>query len=325
MSTEQNSTPDQGAANDSGHIPLTPPPATAPASASSQTPPANPAPADLPPTGDRTEKRGPGVTAVLVSTAVIGGLALLGSGGTAAVAATGTLLAASDERSDSVQTVDAEGLTGIDLDVDAGNMRIEFGDVDEAELSVTNGRSPGWTLERQGDDVVVRSPEFRWGWWFGGWFGDEESAVLTLPEGLREEALDATLTLDAGSLDVVGDFGALDVTVNAGALDVEGAATSLAIDMSAGRADVVLDGVDDADLSVSAGDMNVELTGTAPSRTAVEVSAGSVDLTVPDTSYAITQEVSAGSLDARIDESSNSSRTIEVTLSAGSVTIRPGR
>lgn len=311
MSTEQNSTPEQEATGEGLHTPLTPPPATTP------TPPVAPA-------GGRTATRGPGVTAVLVGTAVIGGLALLGTGGTAAVAGTGTLLSASGDRSDSVQSVDAAGLTRIDLDVDAGNMRVEFGDVDEAELSVTNGRSPGWTLDRRGDEIVVRSPEFRWGWWFGGWFGDDESAVLTLPEELQGDAIDATLTLDAGSLDVVGDFGALDVTVNAGALDVEGAATSLTIDMSAGRADVALDGVDDADLAVSAGDMNVELTGTAPARTAVDVSAGSLDLTVPDTSYTLTQDVSAGSLDARIDQSSGSRRTIEVTLAAGSVTIRPG-
>ncbi|PCE15806.1 hypothetical protein AUC47_13170 [Microbacterium sp. SZ1] len=298
-----------------GQTPLTPPPASG-----AEVPPA----AAVPPTGaPDSSGRGPGVTAILVTTAVIGGIALLGSGATAAVAATGTMLSTSGERGDSVQTMDAEGLTSIDLDVDAGNMRVEFGDVDEAELSVTNARNPGWTLEREGDELVVRSPDFEWGWWFGGWFGDDQSAVLTLPEDLRGDAVDADLTLDAGSLDVVGDFGALDLTVNAGALDVEGSAESLAVDMSAGRADVALDGVGRADLSVSAGDMNVDLAGTAPSSTTIDVSAGSLDLTLPDTSYAITQDVSAGTLDAKVDQGSSSSRTIDVSLSAGSVTIRP--
>ncbi|OAN34043.1 hypothetical protein A4X16_05860 [Microbacterium sp. H83] len=259
----------------------------------------------------------------MVTTAVVGGLALLGTGGTAAFAATGTLLTSSD-RSDTVQTQDAAGVESLDLDVDAGNMRIEFGDVDEAELSVTNGRGPGWTFEREGDELVVRSPEFRWGWWFDGWFGDDESAVLTLPENLREASIDADLTLDAGSLDVVGDFGALDISVNAGALDLEGAASALDIDMSAGRADVLVDGVDEAGLQVSAGDLNVELTGSAPTRTTIDVSAGSVDLTLPSSSYAISQDVSAGTLDAQVDQSSGARRTIDVTLSAGSVTIRPG-
>lgn len=297
-----------------GHTPLTPPPAT---------PPEAPAPTPAP-TRAEDGGRSSGATAVMILTAVVGGMALIGSGATAAVAATGSLVAASTEGTDSVLSEDASGIQRIDLDVDAGNMRIEFGDVDDAELAVTNSRGPAWTLERDGDSLVVRSPEFEFGWWFGSWFGDDQSAVLTLPESLRDGALDADLTLDAGSLDVVGDFGALDITVNAGAVDLEGAATGLSIDMSAGRADALLDGVDRADLSVSAGDLNVELTGRAPSQTTIDVSAGSLDLTVPDESYTITQDVSAGSLDAKVDQASGARRTIDVSLSAGSVTIRPG-
>lgn len=304
-----------------GHTPLTPPPA----SGTEQQP---PAPAHTPgstQSGSAGPARSSGTTAIMVVTAIIGGLALLGAGGTAAVAATGSLMAASTGSSDSVLTEDASGIKAIDLDVDAGDMRIEFGDVDEAELAVTNGRGPAWTLERDGDELVVRSPEFRFGWWFGSWFGDDESAVLTLPESLREEALDADLTLDAGSLDVVGDFGALDVTVNAGALDIEGSADRLTLEMSAGRADGVLDDVDVADLGVSAGTVDMEFTGRAPSQTTIDVSAGSVDLTVPDESYDVIQDVSAGSLDVTVDRSSDTANMIDVSLSAGSVTIRPGR
>ncbi len=143
-------------------------------------------------------------------------------------------------------------------------MRVEFGDVDEAQLSITNGRGTAWTFDRDGDELIVRSPDGVFGWWFGNWFGDEEIAVLTLPESLRGDALDADLNLDAGSLDVVGDFGVLDVRVNAGALDVEGSARELDAEMNAGRADILLDGVTRADLGVSAGDLTVELTGTAP-------------------------------------------------------------
>lgn len=307
-----------------GHTPLTPPPASVPDAQPQAQAPAPDAVSSPQSPASGGAGRSSGATAILIVTAVVGGMALLGSGATAAFAATGSLVAASTEGSDSVQTEDASGLTGIDLDVDAGNMRVEFGDVEEAELAVTNSRGPAWTLERDGDQLVVRSPEFRFGWWFGSWFGDDQSAVLTLPENLRDAELDADFTLDAGSLDVVGDFGALDVTVNAGALDVEGAATSLVIDMSAGRADGLIDGVDQADLSVSAGDLNVELTGRAPSQTRIDVSAGSVDLTVPDESYSITQDVSAGSLDAEVDQSSDTRRMIDVSLSAGSVTIRPG-
>lgn len=295
-----------------GHTPLTSPQASAPQAA---------APIEMP-SATPESGRSPGSTAILTVTAVVGGFALLGAGGTAAFAATGDLSNAS--RPDSVQTVDVEGIDSVDLDVNASSTRIEFGDVDEAELSITNGRGPAWTFEREGDELVVRSPESRWGWWFGTWFGDEEIAVVTLPEELRGEQLDGDFTVNSGSLDVKGAFGDLGIDVNAGSIDVEGEATGIDVDMSAGRADVTLDGVQRAVLGVSAGSLDVELTGTPPSQTTVDVSAGSLDLTVPDVGYAITQDVSAGSLDVKVDQSGSDRRMIDVTLSAGSVTIRPG-
>ncbi|MFS0911040.1 hypothetical protein AB3M89_04545 [Microbacterium sp. 179-I 3D2 NHS] len=308
-----------------GHIPLTPPPASGPDSHGTAAPGfAGPGAAASAPENAPTPSSGrsPAGSAILTITAVIGGFALLGAGGTAAFAATGDLRTA--DRKDSVQSVDAEGVDSLDLQVNASSTRIEFGDVDEAELAVTSGRGPAWTLERSGDELVVRSPESRWGWWFGSWFGDEEIAVLTLPEELKDAALDADLTLNSGSLDVVGDFGGLRVDVSAGALDIEGAATGFDVDMSAGRADVLLDDVEEVSLGVSAGTLAVELTGTPPTQTTVDVSAGSLDLTVPDAGYTIMQDVSAGSLDATVTQSSSGGRVIDVTLSAGSVNIRPG-
>ncbi len=305
MTTDNNG--DQG-----GHTALTPPPASVP---HPDAPHAAPTP---PPAG-----RSSGATAVMVVTAVVGGLALLGAGGTAAAAAVGTI--ATSNRADSVQSVGVAGLESIDLSADASSMRVEFGDVDEATLAITNGRGTPWRFERDGDELVVRSPQGVFGWWIGGWFGEEEIAVLTLPESLRDAGLDADLNLNAGSLDVAGDFGILDVSVNAGALDIQGAAKELDVQMSAGRADILLDGIAQADLGVSAGDLTVELTGTPPALTSIDVSAGTLDLTVPDVEYAISQEISAGTLNAEVDEASSSRRTIDVSLSAGTATIRPGR
>lgn len=304
-------THDNGAQGE--HTPLTPPPA-GPQSAPMAPPSGG---------GEPGHGRSSGVTAIVVATAVVGGIALLGSGGTAAAAAAGNLISSS--RPDSVQTLSVDGIESLDLDADASSVRVEFGDVDEAELAVTNGRGTAWKFERDGDELVVRSPQGVFGWWFGNWFGDKEIAVLTLPESMQDQGLDADLTLDAGTLDVAGDFGVLDIEVNAGALDAEGSAETLDVQMSAGRADILLDSVAEADLGISAGDLTVELTGSAPTRTAVEASAGSVDLTLPDEEYSLTQEVSAGSLDATVRQASNARRTIDVSLSAGSVDIRPGR
>lgn len=316
MSTDQND-------HQGGHTPLTPPPAAAPPQPTASVPPTPPPTASGGPAG--TGARSGGVTAIAIVTAVVGGIALVGTAGTAAIGAMSNVSVASNAGGDTVQGIDVDGIDSLTVDADASSMRVEFGDVDQAELSISNRRGPDWTIERDGDELVVRSPDNRWDWWFGDWGREGEVAVLTLPEALRTDAIDADLTLDAGSLDVVGDFGALDIDVSAGALDVDGSATALAVDMSAGRADIVLADVDDASLSVSAGELNVELTGTAPTRTTVEVSAGSIDLTVPDVAYDITQSVDAGSLDARVEQSASARRSIEVSLSAGGVTIRPGR
>lgn len=290
-----------------GHTPLTPPPS----------------PATSPAPGAPEPGRSSGATGILVLTAVVGGIALVGAGGTAAVAATGTLL--SSNRADAVQTLDVDGLTAIDLDADASMVRIEFANIDEAELSVANGRGTGWTFEREGDQMVVRSPQPVFGWWFGNWFGEEGRVVLTLPEELSGTDLGANLTLDAGSLDVSGEFGTLEVQVNAGSLDIAGAAEVFDVQMNAGRADVVLDGVTQADLGIAAGDLTVELTGEGPSATTIDVNAGSLNLTLPDVDYRIRQDVSAGSFDATVDESSGARRTIDVSLAAGRISIQPGR
>lgn len=283
------------------HTPLTPPPVQGAT-------PVPPAP----------RQGHPNRTWITVLTAVFGGLVLAGVGTTAAVAASFDL-----SRSSSQQRLDVTGVEDLDLEASASDVRVEFADVDEAELSVTGGRGGTWTFERNGDELTVRSPDTGFGWWFGGWFDDARTVVLTLPREL--EGIDASFELNAGGLDVSGEYGELDVEVSAGDLTVDGSATSLDANLSAGGADLILDGVQSAELSVSAGDLTVELRGTAPRETSIDVSAGSADITFPSGGYDVTQNVSAGSLDDRLEHSSASRNSIDVTVSAGTVTLRPGR
>lgn len=285
-----------------GHVPFTPPPATVPGAAPAAEPPA----------------RISGAGAITIVTAIVGGIALLGAGATGAAAAAADL-----GDSDSVKTIDVTGVDAIDLEASAGDVRVVFGDVDEAKLSVTGDRGHEWTLERDDDELIVRSPDHRFGWWFGGWFDDDQLVVLTLPAELQGTGLDAVLTLNAGSLDVSGEFGRLDLELAAGDLTVEGSAVTLGVQVNAGGADVLLDGVETAEIGVSAGDLTVELTGTPPTETSIDVNAGQLDLTVPEAEYHVTQNVSAGELDNGLDRSSDSGRTIDVSISAGTVTLRP--
>lgn len=287
-------------------VPPAPPTASAPA-------------ASVGPAGGPAGSGSGGRGAVVIVTAVIGGLALLGTGGTAAVAAVNDL-----SRADDVRSIAVDGVTSIDLEADASDVTVRFGDVDEAMLTVTGSRG-GWSLERDEEELVVRSPRAPFGWWLGGnWFDDDtERVLLTLPNSLKSERVDADFTLSAGSLDVSGDFGDLDVTVNAGDFQIEGSARELGAHMNAGSAELELDGVREADLGVTAGDLYVTLTGEAPDDVEIDVNAGSLELTVPDVEYLVVPEVTAGELDDRVARSSSSRHVIDVSIAAGDVTLLP--
>lgn len=261
-----------------------------------------------------TASGGRTITAVL---AAVGAIALIGSGGTAAFAASADL-----NRTERVQELDATGITALDLEVSSADVTVEFGDVEEARLSVIGGWGADWRLDRDDDELIVRSPAFEFGWWFGNWFPGDQQVVLTLPDDLLDARLETDLVLNAGSLDVAGSFGDVQVEVNAGSLRLEGEAGSVQTEVNAGSAEIELDGVRTADLDLSAGRLVVDLTGDAPEEVRVGVSAGSLVLTVPDVQYRVTQDRSAGSIDSRLDESSRARNTIDVTVSAGSVTLR---
>ncbi|WP_243228421.1 DUF4097 domain-containing protein [Microbacterium sp. CIAB417] len=318
--------------NDNGghEIPLTPPPAGPPANAAAPDGAAAGAPRPAPESEPRPDPAPvPGPTSrpasgagrpIGIVLAVVGGIALVGSGTTAAFAAGSQL-----SQHDSVITADADGITGLDLEIGASSVTVEFGDVDRAELRVDSARGGSWTLERDEDELLVRSPNRTFGWWFGGWFDDDdETVVLTLPEELQGTGLDADLNLGAGSLDVSGEFGEVDVVVGAGALSLDGSATAVDAEINAGRADIELADVREADLTVAAGRLVAELTGSVPDVISFDVMAGSLELTVPDAVYDVTQEVSAGEFDNRVETSTTASSTVDATVSAGTAILRPG-
>lgn len=245
---------------------------------------------------------------------IIGGVVLVVALATATFA--GIRVLNTDE---STQSVDVAGVTDLDINASAAEFTIAYDDIDEAVLDVRGAR--GWELERNGDSLEVHPPRR---WIFGWNFGSHERVTLTLPESMRSARLDADFVLSAGSLRAEGQFGAVDLEVSAGDARVEGSARQLDVEVSAGRADVALNDVSKAVLSVSAGRLDVDLGGTAPSEVEVDVSAGEMNLIVPDVSYAVSSDVSAGSFDNRVEVASSSPRTIDVDVSAGSATVRPG-
>src|SRR5699024_8477251 len=117
-----------------------------------------------------------------------------------------------------------------------------------------------------------------------------------------------------------GDFNRLDVELGAGEANVSGSAREL----DAGSANLNLANVQTAELEVSAARLITELTGSAPDNVNAEVSAGRLEVTLPDTEYAVNSQVSAGNLDNELQTSSASDHRVNVEVSAGNTSLRPG-
>ncbi|GAA3757840.1 hypothetical protein GCM10022240_08280 [Microbacterium kribbense] len=254
---------------------------------------------------------------------VFGAIIALGTVGSAAAS---TLTSAAV--ADSSRTIAVDGVDRLSLDLSAGQMRVEFADVEQAELSVTAGVSAQrWTLRRDGDELVVRTPQGLFGWsgwgswgmWGGHGYGD---AVLRLPHALA--GMDADLGISAGTLTVAGDFGTLTTTLGAGALRVSGSAREVSADISAGRADLTLADVGTGDLQISAGQLNATLTGSQPQHLALRASAGSMDVGVPAGDYAVTEHTSAGSFENRIGSTPGAGSAVQVDVSAGRIVLERG-
>ncbi|MDL5351538.1 DUF4097 domain-containing protein [Microbacterium sp. zg-YB36] len=262
---------------------------------------------------------GGGASKVVAILAIaVGAVLLLGALGWGAVRAIASTATGSTER----YAADVSGVDNLDVDVSAAAVTVRFTDTTEATLEVVGGwGADDWTFERSDETLVLRSPDRLFGWWFG----NTERVTVELPESLQGESLDAGFTLSAGSLAVDGEFGELDLEMSAGDLDLAGSAQDVSAQVSAGTAVVELAGVKAADLRVSAGDLNALFSGTAPEDVRIDVSAGSLDLTLPDDVYHVDSEVSAGDLDNRLDTASDATNVVTVTVSAGNVSLRAAR
>lgn len=250
--------------------------------------------------------------------AILGGLILLGL-----IVGTSLYAFNSLSRTQTVLRAATSDLAVLEVEANAGEFALQFGDVTEAELDVRSARR-GWSMERQGKVLVVDAPD---GWMQWCVFGCEPSntnVVLTLPEALNNGELDVQLDLSAGAFEADGNFNALNLEMGAGRLDARGAARTVNLSLGAGHASFELADVETAELEVSAGRLDGTLSGTAPRTVHGEISAGMLDLTLPTASYDVNVTQSAGSVDNRLAADPSSAHQITLDVSAGSAVLRPG-
>ncbi len=253
------------------------------------------------------------VTSITVAAAIVGALALASAGGGAAFAATGQIATGATA---SGISVDATGMTRVNLDAAGASVTIRYGDVTQATLRSVGPGNADWTMRRDGDALDVRSPRAVFGWWIGGWFQDGPTITLTLPKDL-EGRLNADLTLESGSLDAAGDFDAVTATVSAGSLTVSGSIADLDLTVDAGQADVSAADTSSVALTMSAGRVNADITGSQPHRVSLDVSAGSMAVTLPAGSYDLTRDVSAGTVDSELSQAAGSAHRVSAKCLRG--------
>jgi len=280
-------------------------------------PPAPPTPEGAPPQQSSTTRSG--TRALAITIGVLGGGILLLGGATAAIGAIGSTMFSSEGGSGTASLA-VDGVSSLRVDVGAGDVDVAFGKGSEARLDYESSRGE-WTFERDGDQLVVSSPNQQWFGFFD--WGGEQRATLVLPESL--EGVNAELDVTAGSLAVDGVLGDVFYQLSAGEIELEGSATSIEGDMSAGRSIIELADLRTATFQVAAGGLYGDFRGgDAPEAIDLDVSAGSVEMQVPDVPYRMTIDRSAGSVDSNLQEANDARRTIDVEVAAGNVTFSAG-
>jgi DUF4097 and DUF4098 domain-containing protein YvlB len=220
--------------------------------------------------------------------------------------------------SDSVSIT--ESYDQVEVDVSIGEIVIEAGDSDETTLSYRTEsglwRDAGVTRRIEGDRLVIDADcngflRFPFGYC-------RADVTLTVPADVSVIA-----SSSAGRVSATGLEGSADLESSAGRVDVRDHSGELRAHSSAG--DVVVEGLasDDAEISSSAG--TVEVTAVEPPRNLVaESSAGDVRVTLPDEDYNLDADSSAGDVRIEVPTDPNSDYRVRVHSSAGDVTVTAG-
>ena len=270
----------------------------------------------LPPMPPTSQGKGKPVNTILM---VLGALVVL-----TLLITTARTAITSLNREQSTQSLDTTGVTSLEISANSGRFELVYADATEATLEVDSANGSDWKLSRQGGKLVVDSPN-SWGdWCFFGCGFDTNEATLILPKSLNDGSLDAKFDLAAGDFTAVGAYQNLVAEVGAGELDLSGTAQSADIRLGAGKAEVSLADVQHAVFDISAGHLAGNLTGTVPQSISAEVSAGSLDLELPDGSYDVRQTVDAGNLSNLLVTDPQSPNKISIALSAGNAKLSSG-
>ncbi|WP_017792682.1 DUF4097 family beta strand repeat-containing protein [Leucobacter salsicius] len=299
----------------------------------------------IPTPGAPKPARSTASTAILVATSVVGGLALLGTATSAVYGLTvpepwevveGTNYTTEYAGAGSAAELyaDAVGVTSIEIDAAASDFTLKYGDVAEAVLTVENvtqgeaGNVNGWTLERDGEDLIVNRELGRRSGdtclvGCGPRVGGDQTVTLTLPRELgQNRAASLDVQVAAGQFTGTGSYDEVSLEVSAGSLTLKGDARTLDLEVSVGDATVELADVDEADASVTTGDTTVKLTGTAPTLVEVSAEVGTLTAQLPKETYRVDAQADLGSIDNRLEVSKGSKHVVTARAEAAEIVLK---
>lgn len=234
-----------------------------------------------------------------IALAVIGAVALIAT--VFATTVSWTIFGSRSGSSNGFMEVSVQDVMEVSIDSRASDFTVRFGDVENAQLSVEGERAENWKLENRENELVVTPPHRG----FSLWVTSNGRATLTLPRELEESGV------------------SLDFEMGAGSFFAEGSFTSVEAEVAAGTAKLLLSDVQRADLQIAAGSLNAQFTGTPPSDTELDVSAGTMTVILPNVPYAVTVDTSAGSLTNKLVSDPTSKNVIFGDVAAGSLNLIP--
>ncbi|HEX6231956.1 MAG TPA: DUF4097 family beta strand repeat-containing protein [Jiangellaceae bacterium] len=208
------------------------------------------------------------------------------------------------------------------VDVDAGPITIEASDDGTASLTATTEAAlfsdADVSFDVQNGQLTVTG-DCSQGFWLINWGRCHIEVVLRVPADV-----DVVAESGAGRVSIAGLAGAADVQSSAGEVRVVGHSGPLRAHSSAGGVTVTGLSSDDAEITSSAGGVNVTAIE-PPASLRASSSAGGVTVTLPgEESYNVDANTSAGSTTVDVPTDPSSPYQVEAKSSAGSVTVRSG-
>ncbi len=210
--------------------------------------------------------------------------------------------------------------TTLDLSLAAGEMDVVYYEGEHIEVSYPTSYKYGYEVSERNGTLTVE-PKKHVGIWFGFGWNKIPAVTVKIPQG---KVMDLKLDLSAGVAKVqAGEYGNVRVHLSAGWIDIAGTVVcnKFNASLSAGKLDVDRVECTDFDLHLSAGVALLDCVKCDD--ISVKLSAGTASVTVlgNKADYSISVDKSAGSCNVYNQTGMVAGKTIDVDLSAGSVSV----